>query len=284
MANDRIAAVIVTYNNTSMLRNLLSDCAGQTCRLNQMIVVDNSETTATITMVSTEFTLVQLIRMPQNSGSAGGYRAGIEAALQENDFVWTLDDDVSMPPDSLERLLEGMQTLARTEKVGAVRSVGRMHPFVEPTELEIAPWRGTLWRTDVMKQVGLPRADYFLYGEDLEYSLRLRSHGYRFYWIPSSKCIEVRQGKTKGSLLGVNVGVYQSAFRFYYAFRNEISIYLEYHAYSRLCRLLAYSLKVFVYLLFFGKKDRFEKLNAVLAGLRDGMRGKLGKNGHHGTD
>jgi rhamnopyranosyl-N-acetylglucosaminyl-diphospho-decaprenol beta-1,3/1,4-galactofuranosyltransferase len=280
---NNIAAVIVSYDNSPMLRNLLSDCAAQTYELNETVVVDNSSTPETAAMVATDFASVHLKRMPGNSGSAGGFLAGIKTVMNNNDFVWTLDDDVSMPPDSLQRLLEGMQTLARTEKVGAVRSVGRMHPFAEPTELEIAPWRGTLWRTDVMKQVGLPRADYFLYGEDLEYSLRFRSHGYRFYWIPSSKCIEVRQGKTKERILGVDVGIYQSAFRFYYAFRNEISICLEYRAYSRLFRLLVYCLKVFVYLLFFGKNDRFEKLKAVLAGLWDGMRGKLGRRNRFGS-
>jgi len=75
----------------------------------------------------------------------------IEAALQEKRFCLDVDDDVSMPPDSLSGSLRACKR-SRVPRKWALFECGRMHPFVEPTELEIAPWRGTLWRTDVMKQ------------------------------------------------------------------------------------------------------------------------------------
>lgn len=267
-----MTAVVVVYNNATMAGELLRSLLGQTYRPLRVVVVDN----ASDEPFRPDDPRVEVARLPENAGSAGGYHEGFKRALEGSDFVATFDDDVDPAPDCVERLVAGFERLGASAKVGAVRAVGDGHAEREPTPLEIAPWRGTLFSAAAVREVGLPAADYFLYGEDLEYSLRLRRRGYGIYWIPGSVCVERRQGKTADALLGRKVAIYPSAFRLYYAFRNETAIYLAYRRPGKLARTLLYALKVLLYLTV--RDGSPEKRRAVAAGLADGFRGRKGRN------
>ena len=277
----KVAAVTVTYNNAGMLRGLLEDLLGQTRPLDEVIVVDNASSDGTDRMMGERFPGVRYLRLPENEGSAGGYCEGVRLASEGSDLVWTLDDDVRLRPDSLGELLRGMEALEELRKIGAVRSVGEKHPQSLPTQLDIIPWRGSLIKTDAVRELGLPRKEYFIYGEDLEYSLRLRKAGYVFFWIPSSRCVERRGGKTDDTFLGKAVRIYPTAFRLYYAFRNECNIYLEYRRAGRLACVFLYAAKVAVYLVVSEGCGGFGKIRAIAAGLIDGLRGRLGRNAEY---
>jgi rhamnopyranosyl-N-acetylglucosaminyl-diphospho-decaprenol beta-1,3/1,4-galactofuranosyltransferase len=274
----RINVVIITYNNVTMLRNLLRDLATQSRVGNAIYVVDNASVDDTSLIMAKEFVYVTYIRLSENTGSAGGYAAGIKAAMNHADGIWTFDDDVQLESDSLKNLVAGYNEISKTRPLGAVRSVGTNHPENLPTELEIAPWRGTLWNCELLRKMGPPRSDYFLYGEDLEYSLRMHKFGYVCYWVPTSKCAEIRQGKTDEQFLGVPVRIYPSAFRLYYAFRSEFNIFLEYRVIHKIAHLLLYALKVIVYTAFTERLKGRQKIDAVILGLIHGLIGQLGKN------
>ena len=274
----RIAVVIVTYNNASMLRALLADLAKQSRQPDEIVVVDNDSIDHTSRMMVEEFASVQYLRLAENTGSAGGYYAGVHAVMATADGIWTLDDDVHLESDSLENLVAGYHELAKKFRLGAVRSINDDYKHIVPVELENVPWRGALWVGDVVRLMGPPRSDYFLYGEDLEYSLRMRSHGFCCYWVPTSRCIEVRQGKTDGRLFGKPVRIYPTAFRLYYAFRNEFNIDAAYHRIDRLARLCLYAVKVVGYVALTEGMGGYKKIMAVSTGLWHGLTGRLGKN------
>ena len=147
-----------------------------------------------------------------------------------------------------------------------------------PTEFEFFTWRGSLIRSDVVNRFGLPTKEYFIYGEDLEYSLRMRENGYKCYWIPSSRCVEIRDGKTDDKFLGKSVKIYPHRFRLYYAFRNEFNIYLRYRCPIRFLRTFLYALKVMLYVLIAERLNGAGKIRAIITGFIDGFRGRLGKN------
>lgn len=274
----RVSAVIVTFNNAMMLRELICDLFSQTYPPDHIIVVDNASDDNTPQVMRNNFPGVKYMRLRENTGSAGGYYEGIKAALENSDLIWTLDDDVRLRDNSLEELLNGLEGLGSVGKVGIVRSVGRTHPHSFPTELEICPWRGSLIRADAIREVGLPSKEFFIYGEDLEYSLRLKKNGFKCFWIPSSKCIEVREGKTNDTLFGKTVRIYPSNFRLYYAFRNEFNIYFKYRCLIKFARTLFYALKVILYILLAERLKKPDKLSAIMVAFIDGIRGNLGKS------
>jgi len=276
-----VAAVIVTYNNPAMLRDLLGDLYLQSRAVDDIVVIDNGNPTGTEREVKMTHSRVRYARMPENVGSAGGYREGIRIASATADLVWTLDDDVRLEPDSLARLLEGLEALRATAQVGAVRCVGEGHRATQPTELALVPWRGTLFSVEAIRQVGLPDGEFFLYGEDLEYSLRLRRLGYKFFWIPTSRCVERRHEKVSFAILGRWGEVSGSPFRLYYAFRNEVAIYLRHRCFLRLLHTVLYSLKVAVHFALCEGAGSRAKISAIGRGIRDGFQHKLGRRSEY---
>ncbi len=281
--SEHVCVVIVTFNNQEMLKKLLDDLRMQTRMPDHVIVVDNASRDHTESIVREDYPEVEYVKFSENLGSAGGYHEGIRCAIETADFIYTLDDDVRLRPNTLHEIVHGFLMVEKSlsVKIGAVRSVGARHPQSEPTPLAICPWRGTLFRTSVVRETGLPSPDYFLYGEDLEYSLRLAERGYCFYWIPTSICQEVkrtRDGKVEMGVFKKRGTRYQDPFRLYYAFRNEISIYLNHCLFRKLLRTILYAMKVVLMIL---AKEGFSgrvAIGAIAAGMRDGFRGKLGEN------
>ena len=273
-----VTAVIVTYNNVAMLRDLLGDLCAQSRPVDEIVVVDNASSDGTEHEVTANYPSVKYVRLPENTGSAGGYCEGIRIASAASDLIWTLDDDVRLEKRALEFLVQGLEILQASTRIGAVRCVGESHSSSLPTELEFVPWRGTLFPVDVIRETGLPEREYFLYGEDLEYSLRLRRLGYAFFWIPASRCFERRQGKIRFTLFGRQQQAYATAFRLYYAFRNEVSIYLTYRCFLRLLRTLLYAMKVAAYLCTAERAKSGHKITAIARGIRDGFSHRLGRN------
>ena len=274
----KIAAVIVTFNNADMLANLLKDIRLQTRLPDEVIVVDNASRDRTREMIQRLFPEITYIRLKENQGTAGGYYEGLKAALSRNDFIWTLDDDVRINRDSLENLVQGLEITSRTENVAVVRSVGFPNPDSAPVQMEVYTWRGCLFRSDALRMVGLPKKEFFIYGEDLEHALRLKRAGFSFFWIPSSGCVEARDAKIVNRFLGRSFKIYPDAFRFYYAFRNEIFIYLRYGKSINFVRTILYALKIFIYVIIYKPAGSVRILTAIARGIFEGFSGRLGIN------
>jgi len=279
MKEKRVSAVIVTYNNLVMLRKLLQDLQSQTRRADEIIVVDNASSNGTDHIMKTDFPSARYIRLSENTGSAGGYHEGIKAALENSDLIWTLDDDVRLQRDSLEELMKGLENLDSKLPVGSVRSVGTRCDETPPSRLEFFPWRGTLLKTEIIRRIGLPLKGLFIYGEDLEFAMRFNAHGFYCYWIPSSVCTEVRlEGKDDYHLFGRTVRVYSLPFQLYYAFRNNLFLFLLYRNYHRLLRTVLYGIKATAFIALFDKERGRARILAIWKGLLDGLAGRLGKN------
>jgi len=284
--SERVSVIIVTFNNTTMLANLLSDLRSQQRLPDEVIVIDNSDRDETENLIKSDYPEVLYFRLGENLGSAGGYHEGICRASISSDLIYTLDDDVRLYPDALLEVIDGFHTLDQSMpgQIAGVRSVGEHHRETVPTPLVVAPWRGTLFNNAVIREVGPPFVEFFLYGDDLEYSLRIAQKGYKFYWIPSSRCVEASRnwdGKSRTTIRGKRHVYYREPFRLYYAFRNEMFIYLQYRCFLMFFRLLLYAAKLMPMILVTERWAGWKMIRAVLRGLIDGSLGKLGKNRHY---
>ena len=279
----KITAVIVTYQNPAMLGNLLGDLLGQSLNLHEIIVIDNSVDDRTTEMIGIGFPGVVYRRMSENSGTAGGFYEGIRMAAGRADYVLTLDDDVRMPSHAVANLLAGMKYReGQGIDVGAVRAAGASHPSRMPEELRDFAWRGTLLSRVAIEQAGLPVRDYFLYADDLEYSVRLAEAGFRFFWAPSSVIEEIRKDdKVVHRLWGRRFILYRDDFRFYYALRNQIHAFRVHRRYGELLSTVCYGAKLIAYFVVFDGGGRQARVKAILSGMADGFRSRLGRNGRY---
>ena len=263
---EKVAAVIVSYNKAGLLIDLVGQLCRQTRKPDEIIIVDNSRVKLSGKEIGSLDSSVRYLPLDTNSGSAGGYSLGIKAAKEKNQLIWLLDDDVELKDDSLEYLLNWLYVLRNNEEIGSW--CGPVDESFKPKKTKSFAWRGTLIPAAIIEKIGLPRSDFFLYGEDTEYSLRMAGNGYSIYWIPQSSVIE---RKNCGRRI-----TYRDPARIYYAFRNQAHLYLSKRRYFEFLMTLLYAVKVLLLIQF--QPQRIERAGALIAGIKDGLSGRLGKN------
>ena len=185
---------------------------GQARALQEIVVVDNASADGTSAMLAERYPQVTVLRMKENVGAAGAWARGLSyAALEKrHDWVWSFDDDSVPNAFVLDSLLDGMGSLNGTQaEVGMVapmpvhQQTGTRYPpllwrsgFVRPSAnyMQSPLWfadliiaSGCLVRSEVVRKIGLPRADFFMDFFDYEYSLRVRLNGYKIAVIPHAE-------------------------------------------------------------------------------------------------
>jgi len=277
----KIAAVVVTFNSPGMLQDLLEDLERQSLKPGRILVVDNS-TRRAADPVPAAARGIETVKLAANEGSAGGFHEGLRRVVDGADAVQTLDDDVRMPDDALEKLVRGLEGLeGREGRIGAVRAVGPHHPDAVPTPIALFAWRGTLMKAEAVRQAGLPRKDYFLYADDAEYALRMAAGGWRFFWVPGSLIVERRKDdKQRLRAFGRDVTCYAEAYRFYYAVRNSVHAFRTHGQRDELRKTLAYAAKMAL-LLSIVRTGEGGRAKAILRGVHDGFRSRLGKRAEY---
>ena len=275
----QIGIVIVTYNNASMLRSLLEDLLDQTRKPDEIIVIDNASLDNTESMISA-YPAVRYMRLKENIGSAGGYYEGLKIASENNDFVWTLDDDMIVNKDAIEVLVRWWDILEKKHRLGVIRSwIGDAPESLKPFIIDSFAWRGTFLKKEVILDVGLPLKEYFLYAEDDEYAHRIIKQGYTMLTIPESQITERRtEDKMRLHGWGRQIVLYKESFRFYYAFRNQIALYRTYKECYNLFKTFCYAVKVTLFFILKKNLKSIDLIKSVLEGVWDGLRLNLGKN------
>jgi GT2 family glycosyltransferase len=209
----RVVAAIVTYNRRALLAEALRAVLAQTVPVERVVVVDNASTDGTPELPELGDERVELLRLPENRGGAGGFAAAVEATRATGaGWIWLMDDDAEPVPDSLERLLaaDDGEAVALCSKV-VLAADGRIDanqrgdfrrrliPLPDAAYVDgerpaigFLSFVGSLVRGDVARATGLPRADFFVWGDDVEYSLRLRRHG-PIRLVPESVILHKRE-------------------------------------------------------------------------------------------
>jgi GT2 family glycosyltransferase len=284
MINLKIAAVIVAYNNETALKKLLDSLKAQSYPLQEVYIVNNGKALDRDAFDhSYPFNLI-ILPMERNIGSAGGYYEGLKTANGNNDYVWTLDNDNLLDADALRNLIRGIERLGNAKDLAAVRCVFNDSNIKAFSKMDTFAWRGTLIKSSVIRQVGLPLKEFFLYGEDVEYSMRIASRHYDMRFITNSIMHVQRDSQKTTRLLGKDISVYADIYRIYYATRNTVYIAIKYKRISNFLKVIRYTLAVIV-ILSVKKNDRkLKNIFAAAAGLFDGLRMKLGINSNYYPD
>jgi len=111
----KVTISVLTFNRSSLLRELIPELLGLAYRPLEIIVVDNHSEDDTESLMQTEFPGVMYMRTDQNIG-VGARNLGMEKA--SGDIVITIDDDIRGLTDSH---LASIVKLFRTRpRLGAV--------------------------------------------------------------------------------------------------------------------------------------------------------------------
>lgn len=244
-----MCALVITHNRVALLMDALDAVAAQTRTPDAVVVLDNASTDATPAVLAARPDVI-VVRSNVNTGAAGGVAQGLAevAARGPWDWVWVMDDDVRPAPDALDRLLAAAAVLPDDTialaplKVGDDGRVQTMHaghyslarmrhrPHAWPLDLETpvevgyVSFVGVLVRGDVAARV-VPRADFFLVHDDLEWSLRLTREG-RLYLVPGA-LVEHRDTAASPDLAVVRGRRVRTRgyWRAYYSLRNRLLLH-----------------------------------------------------------
>lgn len=208
MIEQQVVAVVVTYNRLALVRRLVESLQ-QVDALAAVLVVDNASTDGTRAWLDevaagTPATgpRVAARTLAHNKGGAGGFHDGLAWAIDEGaDLVWLMDDDGLPDPDCLDRLLQhrgrldfwgplvvdearpdrlvfpirlpgGARVVHALDDVRAAARDGRIDGIV-------IPFNGVLVTRALVDRIGLPREEFFIWGDDHEYRLRAEEAGAR---------------------------------------------------------------------------------------------------------
>lgn len=240
----KVAAVVVTYNRRDLLLESLAAAGGQSRAPDVTIVVDNASEDGTPAAVRAAFPSVRLAELKRNSGGAGGFAAGVALALAEDaDLIWLMDDDTVPGPGALGALLAARDRMTAQDRAPALVASqvlwtdGREHPMNTPRPKPFAasaerraaaavgcvPIRSASFVSILVdaaecRRRGLPRAGYFLWNDDFEFTTRLL-RGNTGLLCPAS--VVVHKTKTFGST-DTDPGD-----RFFYEVRNKIWMFRD---------------------------------------------------------
>jgi GT2 family glycosyltransferase len=180
-----ITAVVVTHDRRDLLTEALTAIRAQTRVPDTVVVVDNASSDGTTRLVRERFPGTDLVELTHNTGGAGGFAVGIARAIELGaTAIWLMDDDTVPAPGALEASLsvfsEHRPALVASR---VVWTDGRDHPMNTPRTLpsvvpgcariRSASFVSVLIDAAVVRERGLPVADYFLWNDDFEYTLRL---------------------------------------------------------------------------------------------------------------
>lgn len=215
--NKEIGAVIVTFNRMKKLEDTLEAFANQTCKPNYIVVVDNCSNDGTAAFLKKwadidEGYTKYVITTEHNIGGSGGFYTGLNfAEVLSADWIWVSDDD-AIPRisaiDEAHKFLQKNDTYLNSISAicGAVVNDGqydfghrktiysrgvkslcensKQEDYSSDFEINAFSYVGTILNKNKLKEVGLPKRDYFIWYDDTEHSLRLSKVG-KIVCIPS---------------------------------------------------------------------------------------------------
>lgn len=295
MAAPRVVAVVVSFNRRELLAKTLAGLASGTVLPEAVVVVDNASTDGSAEFVRGLETplAIDLVELCTNVGGAGGFTVGIERAVLDHaaDLVWVMDDDTEPHADTLAAAVDAWTRYgdapeqrptvmashvvwtdgrehpmnSMRERLGATGAQRRRAAAVGARPIRSASFVSCFLSGDAVRALGLPVADYFLWGDDFEYTTRLA----RFHDAIQIPASVVTHHTKKFGTTDVDPGP-----RFYYEVRNRFWLYGRTHSLAPWERLAYTYATARIWARTFAKSsDRRLLAGCLLRGMRDAIRG-----------
>ena len=254
----------------------------------EVIVVDNGSKTDEAAIIQERYPQVKTIRSEQNLGFAGGNNLGIKAA--QGQYLYLINNDTVFDDFQVRPLIERLNT---SSTIGMVcpkirfawepkpiqfagytplssvtlrnKSIGYNEPdngqYNTPHPTPYAHGAAMMIKRDALEQVGLIPECYFLYYEELDWSMMFTRGGFEIWYEPAAT-IYHKESQTTGA---------NSPLKTYYICRNRL-LFAQRNITGQQ-RLLTYCylmaivipkdiIKALV-------KGRFQHISALLRGVRD---------------
>jgi rhamnopyranosyl-N-acetylglucosaminyl-diphospho-decaprenol beta-1,3/1,4-galactofuranosyltransferase len=250
---------IVTYNRYALLKNCLQSVCRQTLTPNLVIIFDNASLDGTTDSLRQEYGLVETARSKTSvifTGSVCGiklllyssaYNGGgslgfhtITRHFYENtcyDSLWLMDDDGTPHSHALAELSARNENYCGALVMSDVNHNDRAFQLHSKDVNSVNPFNSILVSRNLIGVVGYPRYDFFIYGDEVEYDLRIKSYGFKSVLVKDAIHFHPadRQITKKNMLLGT-YKVIKGPLRQYCYYRNTSYNIYKYHGSKKLIK------------------------------------------------
>lgn len=254
----------------------------------EVIVVDNGSKDNEASILQERYPIIEVIRSDKNLGFAGGNNLGIKAA--KGRYLYLINNDTVFKEFNPQTLIKRLES---SPKIGMVcpkirftwdnnpiqfagytplspitirnKAIGfgddDKGQYDSPRQTPYAHGAAMMLKREIVDKVGLMPECYFLYYEELDWSMMMTRAGYEIWYEPAST-IYHKESQSTGQNSPVRT-YYITRNRLLLVKRNDKSI-KKYLAYAYLQMIVA-SRDIIKYIL----KGRRDLLKATIRGLRD---------------
>ena len=296
--NDRsppVYVVILNYNNLPDTVETIRSVLAIEYNNFRVLLVENSTDHAVIDAIRVQFPDIEILEAGRNLGYAGGNNAGILHAMKkEPDYIFVLNNDVSVEPGVLTTLVHELEInrdcaacqplVVYSENPDVIWSAGTEmylgYPRLYLKNRSRSPEQpgeppfglvgcALLFRASALRGVGLFDESLFLMHEETDWCIRAKEMGYGLLVVPAAR-VRHKVSTTLGSL---------SAPYLYYVVRNWVLVAKKHFKSSRYLYVLFTEFLIrfpyYCYLLL--RRGELRKIRFYLSGLRDGLWGISGE-------
>ena len=227
----KLSVIIVNYNRRDLISQALNSLQKAAEGVeHEIIVIDNGSVDFSVPMIEGKYPGVKLIQNKHNTGYSKAANQGLRVA--QGDYVLMIHPDTIANDDTLTKTLAFMDANPKTGGLGVrmINGQGQFLPEskrglpaawifffrftglyklfpksrlinryladwteeFETIEVDILSAAFMLIRKSVLAKTGLFDERFFLYGEDIDLSYRIRLAGYKNYYFPKTYIIHFR--------------------------------------------------------------------------------------------
>lgn len=214
-----ISIIIINYNGKQFIMPLIKSLQNQSYKDFEIIVIDNNSKELLYSDYISNFESIKFINNKKNYGFSYAVNQGMKIACSEN--IVLLNNDIYLDKKFLENAYNHLNNNSRTfyaplvlnytgsliDSAGddinrEMKPFKRMHKEEIHNEMEKATVMGfsmsaCYFKKHDFNRVGGMRNKYFLYFEDVDFSIRVLANGYNVEFQPDTICYHYISAATK---------------------------------------------------------------------------------------
>tara|TARA_B100000989_G_scaffold265575_1_gene218530 strand:- start:396 stop:1292 length:897 start_codon:yes stop_codon:yes gene_type:complete len=295
--NSTVAVVIINWKKYDMTAKCIKSILNSTYSNFKIILVDNESDKGKVKKFKYK-NKIEIIQNKENDGFSKANNAGIDYALKNKyDYTILINNDTIVEKNLIEVLLKKAQAknfsvvqplVLNYNSKEIWNAGGRINylfgNFITKKILvnsldsshELTEWLTgccCLFKTKIFKEIGKLDESFFAYYEDVDFSLRLKKHGYKIGFTSET---QIYHYESFSSISNNSKGGKLSPYVHYLNIRNHILVLKKHSDLFNTFGVILFQLfKIMSYCIYFIFRLRFTKLNMVYKGLQDSFKIKI---------
>lgn len=286
--NTKLSIILLNYNGYKDTLECINSIKENEKNIDyNIVVVDNNSSDNSVEILS-KIDGITVIKRNINDGFAAGNNVGIKYSLDKfkSDYILLLNNDTIITKDSLSKMLNSLE---KDKKAGIAtcklmkandkssidcyggninwnKVVGNFNYIKKEKDFyysEISTGACMLIKKEVFEKIGYLSEDYFMYFEDLDYSVRIVEANYKIQVVPDA-IIYHKGGATAGDA---------SPFAIKWNTRNRIIFYKKFNKYvNKFYFLIFFSITRVIYFIRYFITFKFKYIKALRKGIIEGIK------------